>query len=205
MRIGCGYSGTLNQGYLRSILLDISPKKRWLNFKSFKGEQPRIFFCHENGRGANHCGNHNVPQIWSISFYDKHLYWVEEDHGKSTMMKKNIFNDSSGIIVERLLPKIEEISVVSPQIGWGYCLVDKQLGKSDYEESGERACPGLCIAQPISEPHQYASECVCPTHHQDLKEFPSEMETHVCSPPHTFLLYAQAWYQSSILTTDLSH
>ena len=43
-------------------------------------------------------------------------------------MKKNLYHNATEVVVERDLPKIEEISVVAPQTGWGYCLVDKQLG-----------------------------------------------------------------------------
>jgi len=59
---------------------------------------------------------------------------------------------------------IEEISVIAPQTGWGYCLAEKQISNSH-----RKKCPGICIATPISAKHQYGTSCVCPSHHQMLQ------------------------------------
>ena len=163
-------------------------------------ERPKAFVCKgENGQSKDNClrSISAVHQrfISALSFYGKKLYWVEEEDQRSTL--KSIEIGKSEVTIANDMRPIEEIVVIAPQTGWGYCLVEKQIPTAQ-----RKKCPGVCIAEPISEPHQYASSCVCPTHHQMLKDL---IQGQICQAPKNFLLYAQSRQVSRLMLEIINH
>jgi hypothetical protein len=82
------------------------------------------------------------PTFSALSFYDKTLYWVEEERNpaRSNLNSRVLGGENRGEeMIQKGLDTIVGILVLAPQTGWGLCLVEKQRAK--------KKCPGLCITE----------------------------------------------------------